>query len=331
MAGDLPDADLVRRFLTGPDAVSQAALAALVDRHGPMVLRSCRQILGDSHDAEDAFQATFMILARKAGSVRRAESLAGWLHGVALRVAVRSRANAARRKRFERRAAAMKFQESGNEERAPESWPELHDEIARLPRRYREPVELCYLEGLSTEAAALRIGCPRGTILSRLSRARERLKGRLTRRGLGSPATLLAATATSEAANAALPALPAALCDATIRGALEFSARTSAAMATNSATTLAQEVLDAMTISHFKALGAAALILGFIGLGAEVFIARVPLPPVRTLPPPNHQALWRPEGSTLAQTTWSASPVWTSTSLWYNRPVFDFKLIQNKQ
>ena len=185
VVGDLSDGQLVQRFLTARDGADQAAFTVLVERHGPMVLGVCRQVLRDAHDAQDAFQATFLVLARRAGSVRKADSR-GQL--------------APRRRPPDRRAgqgrsaaaAGPRAAECGDEGRRrtaddpepPESWPVLHEEIDRLPERYREPVVLCYLEGLSTDEAALRIGCPKGTILSRLSRARERLRERLARRGL---------------------------------------------------------------------------------------------------------------------------------------------------
>ena len=130
------------------------------------------------HDAQDAFQAAFLVLASRARSIRRREAVGGWLLGVARRVALRSRTDLARRRAYEGRAAEMKA--DLKRDRA-ESWQELHEEIGRLPERFREPVVLCYLEGLSTDAAAVRLGCPEGTVLSRLSRARERLQGRLTR------------------------------------------------------------------------------------------------------------------------------------------------------
>ena len=154
---------------SGGGAVAEAAFEALVTRHGPMVLDVCGHIVCDSHDAQDAFQATFLVLAARAGSIRRRDALAGWLMGVARRVALRSRADAARRRLHERRAAEKQAERDGD---PPASWPELHEEIDRLPVRYREPVVLCYLEGVTTEAAALRLGCPHGTVLSRLSRAR---------------------------------------------------------------------------------------------------------------------------------------------------------------
>lgn len=184
VVGDLPDSRLLGLVLGGHDVKSKAAFTALMQRHGPMVLGICRHVLGDTQDAEDAFQATFLVLARKAGSVRKADSLASWLHGVALRVSARTRVNTARRRSSERQAAAMRTTSAQNPDAIDQSWPELHEEIARLPGRYREPVVLCYLQGLTTEAAADRLRCPRGTILSRLSRARDRLRERLKRRGL---------------------------------------------------------------------------------------------------------------------------------------------------
>src|SRR5262249_6928081 len=153
-------------------------------RHGPMVLGVCRQVLRDADDAQDAFQATFLVLARRAGSVRKADSVASWLHGVALRIAVRAKVEAARRRAHERPSAARRVPWPADDRGPPGSWSALREEIDRLRGHSREPVVLCSLEGLSPEGAALRIGCPGGTVLSRLSRARERIRERLVRRGL---------------------------------------------------------------------------------------------------------------------------------------------------
>ena len=149
-----------------------------------MVFRVCYQVLGNSHDAQDAFQATFLVLARKARSVRKYDSLASWLYGVADRVARRARAEAARRRAHERRRSELAALESADEKNDSETWTELHEEVASLPEKLRMPIVLCYLEGLTAEAAAQQLGCPRGTVLSRLSRARERFRERLTRRGV---------------------------------------------------------------------------------------------------------------------------------------------------
>ncbi len=257
VVGDLSDGHLLQRFLTGCDGADQAAFSALVERHGPMVLAVCRQVLGNPHDAEDALQATFLVVARNASSLNNAESLASWLHGIALRVALRAKADRDRRRVYERRWAAWKAKERDNAAVRSEPCPELHEEIARLPRRYREPVVLCYLEGLSSEQAAMRIGCPPGTVWSRLSRARQRLRQSLVRRGVALPAALLDAGLSPPAS----AALTASLLDATVRASQVFAVgrATEAALAPAAAITLARGVLYAMTISKLKILGAGAL------------------------------------------------------------------------
>jgi RNA polymerase sigma factor (sigma-70 family) len=269
VVGDLSDGQLVQRFLTARDGADQAAFTALVDRHGPMVLGVCREVLGNSHDAQDAFQATFLVLARKAGSVRKADSVSSWLHGVALRVAMRAKAGAARRRVYERRSAALKAAELGRQGGSREWWPELHEEIARLPARYREPVVLYYLEGLTTEDAALRVGCPHGTILSRLSRARERLRRQLDRRGLA----LSAALRTTGETPRATAALPAKLLETTVHAAFGFARGQpmDAGLASNMATTLATDVLYTMTITKLKIVGATALACAFAWGGVQTF------------------------------------------------------------
>ena len=269
VVGDLSDGQLLQRFLTARDGDDRAAFTALVERHGPMVLGVCREVLGNSHDAQDAFQATFLVLARKAGSVRKADSLASWLHGVARRLAVGAKAEAARRRVYERRRAAMKAAEIERQGGSPEGWPELHEEIARLPERYREPVVLCYLEGLTTEEAALRIGCPNGTIFSRLSRARERLRGQLERRRLTSSPALLPTALTHRA----IETLPAGLLDTTVRAAIGFAGRRSseAGLASASATALAKGVLHTMAISKLKIIGAMVLTCGVAWGGVWTF------------------------------------------------------------
>jgi DNA-directed RNA polymerase specialized sigma24 family protein len=129
VVGDLSDGQLVQRFLTARHGADQEAFTALVERHGPMVLGVCREVLGNSHDAQDAFQATFLVLARQAGSVRKADSVSSWLHGVALRVARRARAGAARRRVCERRSAALKAAELRRQGGSREWWPELHEGV----------------------------------------------------------------------------------------------------------------------------------------------------------------------------------------------------------
>ncbi len=158
------------------DETAEAAFAALVDRHGAMVLRVCRQVLGDEHEAQDASQATFLVLARRAGSIGRRESVASWLHGVALRVAARARLAASRRRARERRggermAARRVVEIEIGADESQERWAKLHDELGRLPDSFREPLVLCYLEGLTQEQAAAQLRCPLGTVQSRLAQA----------------------------------------------------------------------------------------------------------------------------------------------------------------
>jgi RNA polymerase sigma factor (sigma-70 family) len=204
--GRLPDQELLMLFLMREDAsASDAAFSALVTRHGPMVLGACRRMLGDEHLAADAYQAVFLILARKARSVRVDDSLGRWLYGVSVRVASRARAIAGKERgrmtslgRFDRAGTADPSDECQRDElRAV-----IDDEIDRLPSRYRLPVVLCYLEGMTREQAARRLRCPVGTLESRLHRARERLRTTLTRRGLapadGVVAGLAAATARAD-------------------------------------------------------------------------------------------------------------------------------------
>ena len=167
------EGDLLERFLARRD---QAAFEALVARHGPMVLGVCRRILADPHDIEDAFQATFLILVRKARAIRDRELLGPWLYGVARRVANRARADASRRRTRERSGAEEAAMESPGVRDPDELRAVLDEELGRLPEKYRAPLVLCYLEGLTHDEAALRLRCPVGTVRSRMTRARETLR-----------------------------------------------------------------------------------------------------------------------------------------------------------
>jgi RNA polymerase sigma factor (sigma-70 family) len=173
--GGLTDGQLLEDVRGQCGEARERAFAALVERHGPAVLRACRSILRDEHAAEDAFQAAFLVLARKAGSLRVRDSLAPWLHQVACRVAWCARAAAARRRRHERRAAEL-ADPSGRDPGVDDLGPLIHEEIDRLPGRYRAPIVLCFLEGLTREQAAGQLRWPLGTLQSRLARGRERLR-----------------------------------------------------------------------------------------------------------------------------------------------------------
>ncbi len=201
-AEDLPDEELLERFLRGGDHESQEAFRALVVRHGPMVLGICRHVLNEHHDAEDAFQATFLVLAQKGGSIRNRRVLAGWLHEVAHRIAIKARVSSVRRRTLERQGLAMSpLAIVPNDQDEEAAWkelrPVLHAEVERLPEKYRVPVILSYLEGKTNEEVAELLRWPVGTVKGRLSRARDLLRSRLKRRGLCLSAAFLV-TAISE-------------------------------------------------------------------------------------------------------------------------------------
>jgi RNA polymerase sigma factor (sigma-70 family) len=173
------DEELVRRLADGSDPT---ALERLMWRHGRMVLGLCRRVVRDAHGAEDAFQATFLILLRKAGTIGKGRSVASWLYQVAYRISLRARAGAARAPA----AADDRIRSVSRDDPTPtgDLWQVLDEEINRLPEKYRSAVVLCDLEGLSRDEAARALGCPGGTVASRLARGREQLRARLERRGI---------------------------------------------------------------------------------------------------------------------------------------------------
>src|SRR5947209_4688409 len=198
------DADLLSRWDRHRD---QDAFAALVRRHGGLVLGVCRRVLRDVHAAEDAFQATFLVLARKAAAVRPPGVLAPWLHGVAYRTALKARGRAFRRQTVERDYAERRTTEprgaAGGE---PDLRPLIDEQLDSLPAKYRLPLVLCALEGLGKAEAAERLGLPEGTVSSRLARARDLLRDRLGRRGVVVPAAAVGTLLTPEALQASVPA-----------------------------------------------------------------------------------------------------------------------------
>lgn len=200
----LTDGQLLERFLTCRDESGEAAFTALVERHGPMVFRVCRDALQNSADAEDAFQATFLALVRSARSIRKRDSVQSWLFGVARRKASRLRLDAARSRRRHREAVDT-LRVAVEEPSIDDLRGILDEELARLPDKYRAPVLLCDLEGLTHDAAARRLGCPPGTVSVRLMRARQRLRGRLLRRGVSLTLGGLAETVAAMRASAGVP------------------------------------------------------------------------------------------------------------------------------
>jgi RNA polymerase sigma factor (sigma-70 family) len=220
--GNWTDSQLVTLFVTGEEA-SEAAFRVLIHRHGPMVLGICRRVLGDEHAAEDAFQATFLVLVKKAGGLRDCSLLSNWLYGVALRLANKEKAKGARRRIVERQATERAVAAGGDVDQA-ELRSVIDEEIRRLPERYRVPLVLCHLEGLRHEEVAKRLGCPVGTVESRLSRAREQLRTRLERRGLAPTASVMGLMLRPPGVSTVFPSLV----EATLRVAIEQSSGRSA-------------------------------------------------------------------------------------------------------
>jgi RNA polymerase sigma-70 factor (ECF subfamily) len=192
----LADKQLLARFFRRRE---DAAFAALVQRHGPLVFRVCRRVLADANDAEDAFQATFLVLVRKGGSLKQPERLACWLYGVASRTARKIKVRSAIRSKHEREANPMPVSADVDRLTLQELQAILDEEIGKLPEKYALPLTLCYLEGKTNAQAAALLGWPEGSISRRLSRARELLRSRLVRRGLAMSAALIAAVFTRSA------------------------------------------------------------------------------------------------------------------------------------
>jgi RNA polymerase sigma factor (sigma-70 family) len=264
-----PDADasLLERFARRGD---EAAFSTLVERYGGLVFHVCRRVLGDAGSAEDCTQATFLVLARKAAAIRRAEQLPAWLHGTAYRLALRARRADLRRRHRETQsvqaARAGAPADPLDELTARELLGVLDEELQDLPEVYRLPLILCGLEGLSQEEAAARLGWTPGSVKGRLERGRQRLRARLKRRGLALPAVLAAV----EMARATAPAsLPAALAGRMVKSALVFVAGRSAAIDGISppVVALAEGALKAMTLSKLKSMLAVLVVLGLVGTG----------------------------------------------------------------
>jgi RNA polymerase sigma factor (sigma-70 family) len=250
----LSDGELLRRYLAGGN---QSAFAALVRRHGPMVFSVCRSVLRQRDDAEDAFQAAFLVLARKGGSIRKHQGLGGWLQSVAYRVALKLRAESARRQAREAKAACSAVTSSASDDL---TWGELravlHAELAALPEFFREPLVLCYLEGLTQDEAAVRLGCTATTVKGRIQRGREKLRRRLERRGVALTAALGAALAGQ------------AVAGTVARAARQFSVEA----ATPAATLLARSVLGPLVPMKWALLSGVLLSAGLLA-GVLAFLS----------------------------------------------------------
>jgi RNA polymerase sigma factor (sigma-70 family) len=257
---DIADGQLLARYAETRDGT---AFECLVARHGPMVLATCRAVLKNEHDVEDAFQATFFVLAKKARSVRASAALGGWLHRVAYRAAIQSSLETRRRRQREVEVRTMAMPDAHQHTSEPDVQPILHEEIDCLPDNHRLPVVLCDLEGLSYEAAAERLSWTVPKLRTRLAKARERLRGRLVRRGVS--AAIAAAVSIPTTASAAVSA---SLLKATVASA------TGGAISAN-AVLLSQMLIRGMLMTRFKALATTVLSLavivsaGYVALGAR--------------------------------------------------------------
>jgi RNA polymerase sigma factor (sigma-70 family) len=260
--GALSDGQLLEQFATGRGEPRELAFAALVERHGPLVLRVCRSVLRDEAAAEDAFQATFMALARKAGSLWAQDSLASWLHQAAYRAAIHDRSATIRRRSHEHAAAALRPESVAPPHPANDDDLEriIHEEIDRLPAPFRVAVVLCDLEGRTHEQAARHLGCAVGTVKSRLARGRKRLRGRLERRGVA-PAL---APAAASAGGAARAAVPKGLAESTVVYAATASA------VPKSVAVITEGVLISMFLRKVKLVMTAAAVVASLAAGAVV-------------------------------------------------------------
>src|SRR5262245_45639935 len=244
----LSDRQLLQRFATERD---ETAFAVLVRRHGGLVFRVCKRILGNEADAEDAFQATFLVLARRAAALPWQESVGGWLHEVAHRVALKARAERLRRQAQERRQVPMIEPEARPDTGCRELCAALDEELRRLPADCHAPLLLCYLEGLTRDEAAGHLGWSTRTLKRRLARGLALLRTRLARRGLSLSSVLLASALSQNGASAAVPP-----------GLVAPTARAASGIAPAPVAELAEGVLAGMVVSRWKVCLSLVVVLG---------------------------------------------------------------------
>ncbi len=274
----LAEGELLERFASRRD---EAAFEAIVVRHGPMVLGVCRRLLDDAHDVEDAFQSTFLVLVRKAGALRGQEVLGPWLHGVAYRVAARARAVAVRRRVREGPGAEELAVGPGRDMDLFDLRSVLDEEVNRLPEKFRLPVVLCHLEGRTLDEAARQLRWTVGMVRGRLARGRERLRGRLARRGLGPSAATLGALFSAEAVAAGPPQ---ALVDSTIRAGVATAAgRTAAGLVSATTQALTQRAVRIMFLTKLRLAAGLVLAAGLIATGVATLARQMPASPSHDL------------------------------------------------
>ena len=320
------DRELLQAFAAARD---EAAFAAVMQRHGPLVWGVCRRLLRDEHAAEDAFQATFFVLARRAGSVAWRDDAGGWLYAVALRVAGKLRARQRKQPQI-----VSEIEAPAPAPAAPdhETAALVAEEVGRLPEKYRLPMILCGLQGKSYGEAARLLGWPEGTVSGRLARGREMLRQRLQRRGYGPEAM-------SPAALAVPLALPAGVAETALRDALTFAA---GAALKSPAADLAREVLRAMWMSKIKAFAGAFVVVAVLGAGLGLFaltrqVPAAPAPSQNPEPPPRSEArFWSaPKARTFGKLTMyhhvlAFSPDGGEMVIEYGRNVYVYDLTRGK-
>jgi RNA polymerase sigma factor (sigma-70 family) len=248
--GTLSDAQLLDRFL---DRREGAVFEAIIRRHGPMAWGVCHRILQDYHDAEDAFQATFLVLARRAASIKPREKLGNWLYGVAYQTAMKARAQRTKRRTREAHLSELPEPMITPDHPRDELAEALERELSRLPERYRTPIVLCELEGMSHKQAARQLGWPIGTVSSRLSRARSMLAKRLSPHGAALSVSSLAVLLARDSAAAGMPPW---LIDSTARAASLVAAggAVSVGMVPAQVAALSGEVMKMMLYSKIKVI-----------------------------------------------------------------------------
>ncbi len=269
----LEDGEILGRFVEGRD---EAAFELLLRRHGPMVRNVCRQTLFDPHEAEDAFQATFLALVCKASALRVEGSVGPWLYRVASRISARARANRRRRREREAPIASLPEPTSREDPDRGEISRIVHEELGRLPERLRAPLVLCYLEGMTHELAARQLRCPVGTVRSRLARARALLQERIARRGLVTSAVAMAAALESTSRAAALPPqLAKSLITVAAQLASGSSSIRSGMGVSASVAVLLEGLLNVMRVKKLVSLAGAMVAVGALAVvvGVSVFPA----------------------------------------------------------
>jgi RNA polymerase sigma factor (sigma-70 family) len=283
-ARKLSDRELLLRYVTRRD---EGAFEALLARHGRMVLEVCRRVLPDASAAEDAFQATFLVLVRKAASIRKAELLGNWLYGVAYRTASRLKVEAAKRRARESAAPAREPADPLAEMTVRELFSVLDEELNRLPSRYRAPLVSCYLESRRRDEAARQLGYSLATLERRLERGRELLRARLVRRGLTLSATLLATALTGEAHG-----VPASLALSTVSAAKAIAAGGAAASIVSAkVVALSEGVVKTMFATKLKIVTAVLLAIAAAGIGFSAATQNPPEAKPKRAEPQNDKPL----------------------------------------